>query len=139
MKAKIKITDADGRTFEGDVQLVLTIGKPEKPKSPSARKDHPTPEFDFTSSDRGFVKRHGRGMSGPKKFVLLLAYLARGEVGKEIALGEIQKRWNKMTASSLLGGKFNSFYSNAAKDNDWVETKKAGVYALRPQWKEAIR
>jgi len=73
-------------------------------------------------------------MSGPKKFTLLLAYLAKGDLKKVIALEEIQKQWNKMTAKSLLGMEFNRFYPASAKENDWVNSEKNGSYNLRPAW-----
>ena len=41
-----------------------------------------------------------------------------------------------MTAKGLLGMKFNRFYSAAAKNSDWVNTQKNGLYHLRPSWKD---
>src|SRR5438105_8955438 len=57
----------------------------------------------------------------------------------EIQLKEIEKHWNKMTAPSLLGGEFNSFYTNGAKEKGWVNTKKAGAYLLRPSWQDIFK
>lgn len=37
---------------------------------------------------------------------------------------------------SLAGMRFNRKYPTVAKDNDWVESKRQGVYCLRPSWKE---
>lgn len=92
--------------------------------------------IDFSMPIRPFVKKYSKEMSGPKKFTLLLAFLSKGEVSKQIELKEIKKCWNKMTSKSLLGMKFNLFYSGNAKENDWVNTEKSGSYHLRPSWKE---
>lgn len=91
--------------------------------------------LDFTEPVRPFIKKHASGLSGPKKFTLLLARLVEGDLRKEISLLEVEKAWNGMTAL-MDGMKFNRFYSQQAKDNGWVDTKKKGVYVLRSTWKE---
>lgn len=93
-------------------------------------------QVDFSSNIRAFVKRYAGGMSGPQKFALLLAYLAKGDSGKRISLEDIHRHWNKMTAKGLLGVKFNRFYSATARERDWVSTEKSGLYYLRPSWHE---
>ena len=90
--------------------------------------------IDLSTPIRPFVKKHAVGMSGPKKFTLVLAHLAGGDVGKKVSLEEIERQWSRMTAKGLLGMKFNRFYSATAKDNDWVNTEKSGFYNLRPSW-----
>jgi len=95
-------------------------------------------DLDFDANQRAFVKAYARDLSGPKKFVLLVAYLAKGKIGTEVEVKEVEKHWNKMTAPNLLDGKFNSFYTSAAKEQGWVNTKKYGVYVLRPRWREAL-
>jgi hypothetical protein len=98
---------------------------------------HVTSDLDFTLPIRPFIKKYAAGLSGPKKFTLLLARLVERDLQKEISLLEVEKAWNGMT--SLMGGmKFNRFYSQQAKDNGWVDTKKKGMYTLRPTWKEII-
>ena len=102
-----------------------------------AKSDRSVINFDFTEPIRPFIKKHASRLSGPKKFTLLLARLVEGDPRKEISLLEIEKAWNGMTV--LMGGmKFNRFYSQQAKDNGWVDTKKKGVYTLRPTWKEIV-
>src|SRR5689334_14229571 len=55
------------------------------PRSTSA----PAPrDLDFDANERAFVKAHARGLSGPKKFVLLVAYLAKGKIGTDVELKE---------------------------------------------------
>jgi hypothetical protein len=94
--------------------------------------------IDFDKPLRPFIKEYARGLSGPKKFALVLSRLVKGDLKKEIALEEIQKHWNKMRAKSLLGLTFNRFYPARAAENDWVESKKKAFYNLRPSWKQAL-
>ena len=75
-------------------------------------------------------------MSGAKKFTLILSWLAKGDLKKEILHSEIENQWGRMTAKSLLGQKYNRFFPAEAKDSDWVDSKKKGIYSLRPSWKK---
>ncbi len=101
-----------------------------------SRGSHAPRNLDFETNERAFVKAHAQDLSGPKKFVLLVAFLAKGKAGVDVDLKAVEGHWNKMTAPNLLDGKFNRFYTNAAKENGWVNTKKKGVYFLRPQWRD---
>lgn len=115
----------------------------EQPKSQSSKKksvqpkDHGPIQVDFDKPFRPFIKSYAKGFSGPKKFVLLLSWLAKGDLKKEVSLGEIERHWNRMT--SLLEMKFNRFFPAQAKDNDWVESKKTGLYNLRPDWRDVLK
>jgi len=101
------------------------------------QKSAPAPRnLDFDVHERAFIKAHARQLSGPKKFVLLLAYMTKGQSGKEVNITDIKKHWGRMTSKSLLDGRFNHFYPNRAKEQGWVNTKKKGVYFLRPQWRD---
>lgn len=142
MNVKITIAADDGSVYEGEVDLA-PVGAARIPRgsAKAAAQMGPKvgpPNLDFTVNARAFVKAHARGLSGQKKFVLLLSYLAKGKVGEEVELKNIQKHWNRMTAPTLLGCKFNTFYSNTAKDNGWVNTRKAGVYVLASSWKKVL-
>lgn len=109
---------------------------PHAPRPESA----PAPrDLDFDAHEKAFIKAHARQLGGPKKFVLLLAYMAKGQAGKEVQLKDIEKRWNKMTSKSLMDGKFNSFYPNKAKEGGWANTTKQGVYVLRPSWQDIFK
>lgn len=92
-------------------------------------------KLDFSMSLRAFIKRYAGGISGPKKFTLLLAYLTKDDTSKNIKLEEIKKHWSK----GLFGGKINSFYSTQAKSNDWIDSRKKEEYSLRPSWKEIFK
>ena len=89
-------------------------------------------KLDFSMSPRAFIKRYAKGMGGPKKFTLLLAYLTKCDANKIIKLEEIKKYWSK----GLFGGKINSFYSTQAKSNDWIDSRKKEEYSLRPSWRD---
>jgi len=81
------------------------------------------------------MNKYGRKRTGSKKFTLLLACLAKGDLAREVTFDTIKSQWDKM--KSLIG-KFNPSYSIRAKENGWVETKKQGVYVLMPPWKEVL-
>ena len=95
-------------------------------------------KISFDVSERAFIRKYRKEMSGPKKFVLLLSYLAKGEVGKEISRDEVKRHWNKL--KSVLKAKkeekmeFNAYYANEAKNNNWVDSKKFGFYFLTKEW-----
>lgn len=105
-------------------------------KEVPVKRRQPSKDIDFSRSARAFIKEYGAGMSGPKKFTLLLAYLVKGDIKAKISLIEIEKNWNKMTAKNLMGMKFNRFYTSQARENDWVSTEKSGSYHLRTSWKD---
>lgn len=107
---------------------------PQKRRPPSRAMSHRTLSFDL--NERAFIKRHCAGLSSAAKFVLVLAYLARGSESKEVMLSDIKKLWNKMTATTLLGIPFNWKYSTEAKERGWVNSPKQGCYALSKAWKE---
>ena len=110
--------------------------EPHKHKPPSSTISHAS-EIDFSKPIRPFMKVYSSGLSGPKKFVLLLARLSGGEITKEVNLSEIQEAWNRMTV--ILQMEFNRFFPSQAKDRDWVESKKKGLYNLRPDWRDALK
>jgi len=102
-----------------------------------AREKPPTAEIDFTKPERAFIKANVGNLGGAKKFVLLIAFLAKGGVDVEIALADVEARWNRMT--SLMGGKFNRFFSSSAREAGWVDVKKKGIYVLCQSWREALK
>lgn len=94
-------------------------------------------EMDFSLNERAFVKRYAAKKSGPKKFTLLLAYLAKGKLEENISLRDIKKHWNKMETKTLLG-KFNQFYSSEAKTRGWVDVGGYGIYKLTKEWEQVL-
>lgn len=125
-------------------ECLKDIGDAARPKraskKPPAHSHVPEPpSIVFDKPLRPFIKQYANGMSGPEKFVLLLSRLVKGDLKKEISLEEVQRHWNKMTSKPLLDQDFNYFFPAQAKDNDWVETKKKGLYKLRPSWKDVFK
>lgn len=102
-----------------------------RPKKISAQ----TATLDFDLPERAFFNRYAQSLSGPEKFALVVAYLAKGDESKEIPMRDIEDRWDKMT--SLLG-MFNRAHPTRAKDRDLVNSSKKGSYHLRPNWREII-
>lgn len=137
MKARLIIKDDRGRTFSGEVVLTADAqSQPTKaPRNTQLAREKLPSQLDFDLPDRAFIKRYVKGLSGPKKFVLLLAFMTRGATGKDVQLSELERRWNRMTSSALLGYRFNRFYPITAREHGWVNVKKKGVYTLRSTWK----
>jgi hypothetical protein len=138
MRVRITLTDQNGTVFEGEVELQPTGASAAK-RGPGQRAKRSAvhtsaPQLDYGLNERAFMKAHGR-MSGQRKFVLLTAYIARGKVGAEVTLGDIQRLWKRMTARL---GRFNLSYTIRAKENGWVNTRKKGVYMLTTSWKGAL-
>lgn len=140
MKAQIALTIEDGTIFEGEVELSPVDKKRQQRKRRESKPTNLSPSsLNFSMNERAFIKRHAKNLSGSRKFVLILAYLVKGEVGPEIELKDIEKHWSKMTASNLLGMEFNYFYASAAKEDGWADTKKKGFYFLCPTWKQVLK
>jgi len=106
-------------------------------KSNQETKKAPTAQFDFGLNARAFVKKYGKHLSGPKIFVLILTYAAKGKINKQVSLLDIEKLWGKM--EGLIGMKFNGAYPIRAKDNGWIESTKRGFYTLADSWKGAFK
>jgi hypothetical protein len=115
-------------------------GKPfrqpkEKAEPARSGKPYALRNLDYDANERAFMKAHANGLSGGERFGLLLAYLAKGDVKKEIKLKDIETAWSRMTARL---GDFNRKYSNDAKEQGLVNTKKHGIYVLQPRWRDII-
>jgi len=134
-KIVARLSQAQALILEAMTLLGSDAAAPKvKPSKTTAKKT--AGSFDFTTPIRPFVKRHASKMSGPKKFVLLVSYLTQGDESKTVRLSDVTAEWNKMTDKSLLGMKFNLFYTNEAKNNNWVRTPAKGAYQLGSDWKE---
>lgn len=108
-----------------------------KGKAALNKKERSPARLDFSKPVRPFMKTYSKNLSGPKKFVLLLAWLTKGDLKKQVLQSEIQRHWARMTA--ILEMDFNRFFPANAKDRDWVEAKTKGLYNLRPSWSEALK
>lgn len=100
-------------------------------------------DVDFTLPQRAFMTKYATGAgknkkSGAQKFVLVIAYLTKGQVEQDVSFDEIKKCWNTMSGKNKLGT-FNNFYSSDAKDKGWVDSPKSGVYQLTKSWQEVLK
>ena len=144
MKATIVFTDEDGNAWEHELPLIAhpragratQVTKPTKAKRAAPKKSQQMTQLDFSLPVRPFIKRYARGASGPRKFAILVARLAKGDAKAEVAFKDIEKQWNKMT--QLMGGRFNSAHASRARDNGWVDSPKHGVYKLLGDWAGAL-
>jgi hypothetical protein len=148
MKASIIVTDDAGNSWKCELPLTtatpLSTGFGVAPKKRS-RASTPTrdeegpgtePRPDLSLPLRPFMKRNAQGVSGAKKFTLLVAHLAKGDLDVEVPRADVEKQWNKM--KGLLGGPFNAAHSSRAKDNGWVDSPKFGAYKLLAGWEGAL-
>ena len=141
MKIRLELTDEAGRFYEGEVELTE---RPAPNRSSRATRSvavaaskEPSggPELNFDEPIRPFLKAFAKGRSGPAKFTLLVAYLAKGKIGVAIQKSEIERAWGKVTGHL---GTFNPAYTTRAKDGGWVDSPKNGQYVLMPSWRDAL-
>jgi hypothetical protein len=134
MRVNVIVTDEQGQAYSGEADLkALNSAETVMPSHPIAPGD--LARIDFGLPVRPFMKRFAVKMSGPKRFVLLLAHMAHGATGNPAQVSELQKLWNTMVG--MLGG-FNTAYPTRAKDNGWVDATKPGTYILLPGWEEIL-
>lgn len=139
MNVRIVVTASDGTLFEGTAVLVASRKSPEGRRSKSVEGRAPAPsaaDVDFSQPLRPNMKRLGKGLSGSKRFTLLLALLLRGKLGEEKSRKDVEKAWNRMTL--LMGGKFNPAHTTRAKDAGWVDTPRPGYYVLLANWTKSL-
>jgi len=133
MRAHISIVLDNGSTYRGTADLALVSGSDSTEAAPSISG---TQGVDFSLPVRPFMKRFGSNSTGPKKFTVLLAHMARGSLSEEVKRADIEAAWNRM--SGILGGSFNGAYANRAKDFGWADSPKSGVYVLLSGWEAAL-
>lgn len=96
-------------------------------------------KLDWNLNERAFVSKYAGDLtSGTEKFVLLVAYLAKGNEQVKVSLKDVQQLWGKMTAGSLLGMKYNAKYPTEAKTRGWVNSPAKGTYELAYGWEEVL-
>ncbi len=134
MKVTVTLTDDSGNIFQGQVELTPSSSQRSvRTKTTARAKNAPKHTINLSSPIRAFVKRHARGMGGPQKFTLLLARMVSGDTKREVPFATIRKQWGKMTG---LLGKWNGAHTIRAKEHEWVDSPKTGMYALLPGWKD---
>lgn len=92
-------------------------------------------KLNFKLNSRAFFKKYAKGLSGPKRFVLVIAYLVRGNKQTNITSDSVKSCWNKH--KKLLGGKLTTgVYGTRAKEDGWLDAAKNGSYHLTGSWEE---
>jgi len=140
MNGTISITLENGMILKGTVNLVegSSLHLPASLDSTEAAvpilKDNA--ELDFSLPVRPFMNEYADGLSGSKKFTLLVAHFAKGEVDALVDRAEVVDAWNKMIG--LLGGKFNGAHESRAKDSGWVYVPASGQLALLKKWRQVL-
>ncbi len=157
MKASIIVTDDSGNRWEVELPLRKTIDEGAGTTPLKARKraraefaearDAGAPdstteasktelEIDLKLPLRPFMNQYARSASGPRKFALLVAHIAKGNLTVEVPFSDIQKHWGKMTGILRT---FNPAFTTRAKDSGWVDSPKPGTYILLPGWKKGAK
>ncbi|MDP9039291.1 MAG: hypothetical protein M3O02_08465 [Acidobacteriota bacterium] len=142
MNGSISIILEDGTTLTGTVRLNAESSATSPPAKSGAKSpifhpsSDPSAELDFSLPVRPFINQYSDGLSGSKKFALLVAYFAKGELDVPVDRTEVVDTWNKMTG--LLGGRFNGAHESRAKDAGWVYVPDTGKIALLKKWQQAV-
>jgi hypothetical protein len=135
MRVTITVTDDQGQTFEGELDLAPTT----KRRSAGARARPAPPagdaRIDFGLPRRAFLKKHARG-SGPQKFAVLLAHMTQGKTGVPITRDAVETEW--MRNKGVLGGDFQTMYATRSRENTWSDSPKRGTFVLRAEWRGAL-
>jgi hypothetical protein len=76
--------------LDGVIQFLEAGASPTAKAPTKPREQKSTAAVDFSIPLRAFVKKHSAGMSGAKKFTLLVAYLAKGNLQKDILLTDVE-------------------------------------------------
>ncbi|MDD5043453.1 MAG: hypothetical protein PHD51_02155 [Patescibacteria group bacterium] len=108
-----------------------TTRQPHKPALANTQKS----KINFNQNSRAFFKEYGKGLTGPKRFVLVVAYLSKSKKKLDVTSEDVKTCWNKH--SRLLGGKLTTgIYGTRAKENGWLDATKNGSYHLTARWDE---
>ncbi len=137
MRATLSITDENGNTYEGNIELSLVGESPVLAEgthdSIAAATGGP---IDFSLPVRAFARTYAsNNSSGAARLVVLLAYLAKGLDTADVSGDTIRAEWGRLT--SHLGA-FNRAHFTRAKDRAWIDSPGPGTYRLGPRWREAF-
>ncbi len=94
-------------------------------------------EIDFSMQSRAFFKKYTKGLSGPKVFVLMVAYFTNQQDTAIVSFGDIQKEWSKMT--QIIKPKLSTTFALRAKESNWIDSPKNAFYSLRPNWRDIFK
>lgn len=93
----------------------------------------------FDLNERAFVKNVARDLNGgPRKFVALVAYLAKGKPETHVNASDVKKMWNRNKAKDMLGMAYHTQFALRAKSEGWINPAKHGVFVLDASWRNAF-
>ena len=137
MRAILSITDENGNTYEGNIELSLVGDSPVLAEGTHNSTVVSTGDpIDFSLPVRAFARTYAASnSSGAARLVVVLAYLAKGAETVDVSVDMIRAEWGRLT--SHLGA-FNRAHFTRAKDRAWVDSPGPGTYHLGPRWREAF-
>jgi hypothetical protein len=125
---------AESLTLLGEASKPIRRTKNPKSAAPAAPRS-----IRFDLNERAFVKNIARGLNGgPRKFVALVAYLAKGKSDVSVSATDVQRMWNRNKAKDMLGMAYNRAYASRAKSEGWVNPAKYGHFVLDASWRNAL-
>lgn len=96
-----------------------------------------TDKLDYGQNSRVFFRNNVKTtMNGQKKFTLLVAYLANGKENQAVLKKDIEKLWKDVKI--FVGGDCKNIYGTRAKDDEYLDSFKIGVYTLGKKWKNIL-
>jgi len=140
MRVQITVTDSHGKTYSGQMELTTVATSSRRRTTKHSTAPVPVPksqDIEVTLGIRPFLKRHVTAKtSGPKKFVILLAWMAKASTSKEVKLDDLAQQW--AAVKGPIRGTYQRVYATRAKDAIWADTPRPGVFKLLPNWKAAF-
>ncbi|PYO42614.1 MAG: hypothetical protein DMD29_03315 [Gemmatimonadetes bacterium] len=140
MRVQITVTDDEGKTFEGEVDLPPAGTRRggarrarNMPATPAAVADA---KVDFKLPLRAFLKKHATG-GGPQKFAVLLAHMTGGKTGVQVTREAIEAAWTRN--KGVLGVDYHTMYGTRSTGEGWSDSPKRGTFVLLPDWREALK
>ena len=144
MRVQVTVTDDDGKTFEGEVDLA-----PAGTRRGGARRPRATPipvpatpsaaanrKVDFKLPLRAFLKKHATG-GGPQKFAVLLAHMTGGKTGVEVTREALEAAWTRN--KGVLGVDYHTMYGTRSTGEGWSDSPKRGTFVLLDAWTGALK
>lgn len=137
MRVKITITDDEGQTLEGELDLAPVPRRAKAPRAAAQARPAPTTDakIDFGLPRRAFLKKHARG-GGPQKFAVLLAHMTQGKTGVQVTREAVEKEWTRN--KGVLGGDYQTMYATRSMGEGWTDSPKRGTFVLRADWRGAL-
>jgi hypothetical protein len=93
--------------------------------------------LDYNLDAASFAEKYAYKLNGPRRFLLMLAYFAKGRANTPVPVLSVRDEWRKLSGKNQLGS-FNGLYSNKAKKLGGADSLKRGVYILTDNWQNCF-